>query len=229
MMSFKTDVILRCSTQEALTEMLLDPLHVLNGYSTTENIILLLFFLCYGPVLLKILEPNQSMTIRRIILVDIIAFMYTVFALNISDLQQKDVISKDTSTYILTFLMHAPALIYGVCQSEIMGYVYLWTDFIFYEYLYPIINGPVPPNVYQLNFQYNNIYECHICLDPFCKLSYGDECVLKCGHRFHSGCLREWELNQLYTNHHESYKCAICQTSYNWHDKWEYKYTIALW
>ena len=35
-------------------------------------------------------------------------------------------------------------------DEKIMEYILSWIDVIFYEYLYEIINGPVPPNIYEL-------------------------------------------------------------------------------
>ena len=112
--------------------------------------------------------------------------------------------------------------------QEFKHYIFSWIDIIFYDYSYQIINGPVPPNVYQLNFKYDNIYNCGICIDPFCKISHGDECILSCGHRYHSDCLRKWELEQFNKNPYHLYQCPSCRQSYNWHQKWNYTYTLTL-
>ena len=115
-------------------------------------------------------------------------------------------------------------------NKAIMQYIssLKWIDFIFYDYLYQIINGPVPLAIYELNFKYNNIYDCGICLDPFCKLSYGDESILSCGHRFHSHCIRKWEMQQFNKNPYNLYQCPCCRQPYNWQKKWNYTYTVAL-
>ena len=44
--------------------------------------------------------------------------------------------------------------------------------------------------------KYNNIYNCIICIDKFCKIKYGKEDILHCGHRYYSLCLRKWEIKQ---------------------------------
>ena len=95
-----------------------------------------------------------------------------------------------------------------------------------YNNLYRILNGPPPPNVYQLNFNYNHIYDCHICMDQFCKIKHGQETILNCGHRFHSLCLRDWELEQFRNNSYPKYQCPECRRKYNWRQKYEYVYMI---
>ena len=93
-----------------------------------------------------------------------------------------------------------------------------------YNYLYKALNGPPPSKVYELNFQFDNIYECGICIDKFCKLQNGDESILKCGHRYHELCLREWELIQFKNNPYSSYQCPLCRKEYGWRDKYNYIY-----
>ena len=89
------------------------------------------------------------------------------------------------------------------------------------------LNGSPPSNIYQLNFKYDNIYECHICMQEFYYLKYGEETILHCGHRYHSSCIRNWELiqfeNDPYSN---NYKCPSCTKEYNWRQKYKYIYTI---
>ena len=79
---------------------------------------------------------------------------------------------------------------------------------------------PVPPNAYQLNFDYEYIYDCIICWEPFCKLSYGEESILICGHRFHAGCLRDYE--EVREDIRKS--CPICRKRYD--QVYRYKYAI---
>ena len=95
-----------------------------------------------------------------------------------------------------------------------------------YTKLYKELNGSPPPNVYILNFRYNNIYECSICMDEFCKLSHGNESILHCGHRYHSSCLRQWELQQFHDDPYSNYHCPLCNSQYIWMKKYQYIYTI---
>ena len=95
-----------------------------------------------------------------------------------------------------------------------------------YNILYKKLNGPPPPNVYALNFRYNNIYDCGICMDEFCILSHGNETLLHCGHRYHSSCLRQWELQQFYDYPYLNYHCPVCKREYDWTQKYHYIYTI---
>ena len=96
-----------------------------------------------------------------------------------------------------------------------------------YNHLYKQLNGSPPSNIYQLNCKYDNIYECNICMQEFNHLKYEDESILHCGHRFHSSCIRNWELiqfeNDPYSN---NYKCPACTKEYNWKQKYKYDYTI---
>ena len=95
-----------------------------------------------------------------------------------------------------------------------------------YNNVYSGLNGPAPPNVYELNFKYGNIYECNICMDPFCKLLHGNEDILHCGHRFHSSCLRQWEIQQLKNSPYTKYLCPTCKQKYHWRQKYQYIYAI---
>ena len=65
---------------------------------------------------------------------------------------------------------------------------------------------------------------CTICLES--KRWHQSIRYLKCGHRFHTHCIREWEKVQLNKSQFNSYKCPICQEEYNWRQKWNYTYTI---
>ena len=113
-------------------------------------------------------------------------------------------------------------IIHVLIISKLMHYISSWIDTILYDHLYEIINGPPPTNIYELNVKYDNIYECPMCFDPFCRSSYGDESILSCGHRYHSGCLREWETAQFNRNSQYSKQCPVCKQAYNWHGKWNY-------
>ena len=95
-----------------------------------------------------------------------------------------------------------------------------------YDDLYKILNRSPSPKIYESNFKYNNIYNCYICIDEFCKLWYGNEAILHCGHRYHSNCLRKWELEQFRNNPYAYYKCPMCQKLYDWKQKYQYIYTI---
>lgn len=91
---------------------------------------------------------------------------------------------------------------------------------------YQSLNGPPPSNVYALNCQYSNIYNCQICLDKFCKLTNGKETLLHCGHRYHNLCLQRWEQSRLYADN--KYQCPLCRKRYYWTQKYDYIYTISI-
>ena len=103
-------------------------------------------------------------------------------------------------------------------------------EYCYYRYQ---LDRPVPPNVYQLNFHYNNIYECALCLDPFNPITFGNETILHCGHRYHSGCIAEWEWDYILKSSFDPYAwgksptCPTCRRIYTWQQKWDYMYTIA--
>ena len=99
---------------------------------------------------------------------------------------------------------------------------------LYYGKLYETRNSSIPQNVYSLNFRYDNIYECNICLNPFCKILHGNEVIVKCGHRYHKDCLRSWELKQFHDNVYGLYKCPTCRSEYNWKSKWNYIYTLSM-
>ena len=90
------------------------------------------------------------------------------------------------------------------------------------------LNKLPPKFVYSSNFRYNNIYKCSICLESFNGPLYEIEVILKCGHRFHSQCIRNWELIQFSTNpYRDYYHCALCKKNYDWKTKYHYIYTIT--
>ena len=96
-------------------------------------------------------------------------------------------------------------------------------------YQYQLDHSPVPPNIYQLNFHYNNIYECALCLDPFNPITFGNESILHCGHRYHTKCIGDWEWDVLKSSYNPWIKlptCPMCRGMYTWQQKWNYMYTI---
>ena len=153
------------------------------------------------------------------------------------------------SIYSFSLLKHdavtIPLVVYGWVAIVIGFYFYLrntaeeigmdpywmrvrlecWIDVIFYDYVYDAINGPIPPNVYELNFTYNHLLDCSICTDPFS--IYEPQTIIKCGHRFHSDCLRQWEMIQFNNNPFGAYKCPFCQNAYDWRDRWRYQYALG--
>ena len=102
-----------------------------------------------------------------------------------------------------------------------------------YKYNQLFLSQLPPKSVYQKHFRYSNIISnCRICLEPFYAISsssssssssYNTEAILACGHRFHSPCIRQWELIQFtknpYTHH---YQCPLCKQNYNWNTKYHY-------
>eukprot|EP01084_Bolivina_argentea_P046405 85459_1 len=130
---------------------------------------------------------------------------------------------------ILTLIMMIVSFItYATFEPDaaLKQYISSFYEDIAYGKWYATRNGSIPPNVYQLNFQYNHIYNCPICLEQFDRIHNGKEDILHCGHRFHKTCLREWELHKLEHNPNDLYKCPCCTTKYNWRQKWNYIYTI---
>ena len=118
---------------------------------------------------------------------------------------------------------------------------------IFYKYLYKNewINGRPSNDAYKLNYYHNYginsnelYFNCfahfacpHIYDDNQLIYGYDDVSILKCGHAFHSKCLRVYERAQYYRNKHkglfmEPYRCPVkgCKRMYNWRGKWKYKY-----
>ena len=94
-------------------------------------------------------------------------------------------------------------------------------------YNYHFLHQLPPKFVYSSNFRYNNIYSCRICLESFDGPLYGIEAILICGHRFHSQCIRKWELIQFSKNpYNDYYLCPLCKKDYNWKTKYNYIYTI---
>ena len=115
----------------------------------------------------------------------------------------------------------------SLCTPIIKEFPLEFSYYLYHQnYLY---RSPVPPHVYQLNFHYNNIYECNICLDPFNKITYGNESILGCGHRFHTSCIADWEWDILrvsYDPWNTLCGCPTCRQLYSWNQKWDYMYTI---
>ena len=237
MTSFQTDIILRNTEAAYVMDEAATYTLTLNPFeegSTADTIINVIMFICLPPICLRMLTPNQPLTIWRIILSDLCGFVYSMLMLNLY-LNFRSFIG----LFLLTCVMcAAPVILFDMYHRQlvirIIRHILSLLDVICYEYIYKyiyqiIMDEPVPPNVYQLNFYYQNIYECHICWDPFCRLSHGDESVLQCGHRFHADCLREWELVQLYRDPYGGCKCPTCQQPYDYkREKWNYRYTITL-
>ena len=82
-------------------------------------------------------------------------------------------------------------------------------------------NGIPPRDIYILNFRHN-INNCRICLDEFDDDDDRRESILHCGHRYHTDCLREWELSQFNRNYSRPYQCALCRKQYDWTQKYDY-------
>ena len=86
-------------------------------------------------------------------------------------------------------------------------------------------------NAYRLNFRYNNIHECGICLESF-NLNES-QTLLYCGHRYHSSCINRWKQQQmiggqnLYTLYNHKHSCPTCRESYNRYQEWDYRYCIG--
>eukprot|EP00483_Globobulimina_turgida_P000910 UN00911 len=131
--------------------------------------------------------------------------------------------------------------ILGLLLSNVVIYpwIFPFVEIIKNECLYKFINLQPPLFVYQLNRKFDNMYECHICSRPFIPPFFhyikphvykdkNEETILKCGHRFHQECLREIELTNLVDGSlyyfQRYYKCFICNTRYDWKEKWVYKY-----
>eukprot|EP00483_Globobulimina_turgida_P001405 UN01407 len=99
------------------------------------------------------------------------------------------------------------------------------TEYFAYNYFYKwyYINGEASQRIYQLSAKYDD-RECAICYDEFefDEIAKNSNCILKCGHRYHSKCIREWELEQFTQNSSASYKCPLCKTEYGWKQKWHY-------
>ena len=109
-------------------------------------------------------------------------------------------------------------------DEPLIRYFLLWIENYFYNNYYQRYNRSMPSHLYEMNERFENNVDCAICWDIFDE--YGDEkeIILKCGHRFHGSCLREWELEQFDINIYESYKCPICRSNYNFRYKWNYIY-----
>ena len=127
-------------------------------------------------------------------------------------------------------------------------------DVICYEYLYKIswMNGRPSDDAYKLNYYHNYnftdnemYFKCHHCISGYHDYTnqaiynndnsliygYDDVSILKCGHAFHSECLRRYEKFEYIHNTFdksviEPYKCPVngCKRMYDWRDKWDYKY-----
>ena len=96
------------------------------------------------------------------------------------------------------------------------------------KYNHYFLDCSPPTFVYSSNFRFNNIYNCSICLESFNGPLYEIEVILKCGHRFHSQCIRKWELIQFSTNpYNDYYHCPLCKKKYDWKTKYHYIYTIS--
>eukprot|EP01084_Bolivina_argentea_P244710 409886_1 len=139
------------------------------------------------------------------------------------------VIIKGTLCLLCAF---AWAVICDICEesnqahsidNKITKYIFASFEKQLFEYDYKFKNGPVPPSVYLQHYHDENIFDCAICLDSFGKTS---QTILRCGHRFHSKCLRIEELRH-YNNHpylYPLYICPMCALQlYDHTEKWDYK------
>ena len=82
-------------------------------------------------------------------------------------------------------------------------------------------NGSPPKAISELAKKYE-VEICTICHDEFCPALDATECILACGHFFHTDCLRKWEITQMSGGSFAFYQCPTCKATYPWRMKWEY-------
>ena len=97
----------------------------------------------------------------------------------------------------------------------------------YFDPYHQLLNGAPPSNVYRLNFQYNNIHNCIICVDEFCPITPGTETILHCGHRYYTHCSFRWQDEQFCCNFQHKQWCPICHQQYNWKQRYYYIYAIS--
>ena len=169
--------------------------------------------------------PQSYITIRLIVFVNImcpVLICTRKFILESDHDEYVKRILEFSVLYPLTMMFH---ILFVVVEWAKLDDVLIRYYFSSIEnYFYNDYNGAPPLHLYKLNQKYDNITECGICWDDFNPDSDEKENILDCGHRFHSGCLREWELEQFNMNVYASYKCPHCREYYNWKQKWNYVY-----
>ena len=118
--------------------------------------------------------------------------------------------------FLLCFMLCVVSAIVCSCIMEpcIISHI-TSMESLFYDRIFQIsiINGWIPT---YLAAYLEGAQDCGICLDP---LSQEQQTILHCGHRYHHSCLRQWELEQ-YDMNLNRYRCAYCQRSYRWTQKW---------
>ena len=129
-------------------------------------------------------------------------------------------------TCLVLICLATPSICSWKIDQKVIFYIYSFFKKHKYSQYYQSQNGQPPPNVYQLNFQYNNIYNCAICIDQFCPATQGRETILHCGHRYHSKCLSKWQYQQ-FENYQYIQWCPICRQQYDWTQKYDYVYAIS--
>ena len=139
-------------------------------------------------------------------------------------------ISQTTHDVMLAIFVALPGAVFDAFWLKFP----IWMSFIshltksierrFYDESQMIVNGEAPESVYKLNIGYSDhIHEdCNICLEALNEVDHGRECIIKCGHRFHHSCLRQWELCQFHNNPYQPYSCPICKQQYDWREKWQF-------
>ena len=108
--------------------------------------------------------------------------------------------------------------------NKLVAFVMSRREKILYDHFYTIHNGTAPESVYKLHIRYSDRVDedCNICLQPLNQVDHDRECIIKCGHRFHHSCLRQWELNQFHTCWYDPYSCPLCKQEYDWKEKWQF-------
>ena len=98
-------------------------------------------------------------------------------------------------------------------------------------------NGTLPADIRLLDTTINEDQPCGICLEELGG-RFHDEVVLRCGHRFHFGCISQWERSQYleqiknFCSHdpchipkdccavNPKYECPLCKGQYSWQQRW---------
>eukprot|EP01084_Bolivina_argentea_P318189 551766_1 len=122
-----------------------------------------------------------------------------------------------TSCWLFIFLL----------SNLISPWIFCVLETIKHEYIPQYMNTQPPSFVYELNYKNDNMYQCNICSNPFIRsINNSQETILKCGHRYHQKCLREFELAHIDKDpfFSKNHQCPTCNISYDWNDKWQYKY-----